>query len=231
MRDQPGRPSENAVDPLQDSGVSRRTMIRRGAIAGGALLWVTPVVQSMGSSSAYAWHHGSRPGKPPGKCGCSEVVTGVKAVGCRPDRHGRHDGHDGDGGDHGDDHDGDDRDLKPSGKTVVFEMQQTSSCGECGMQDETHEVRQISGRGAVLLPRADTTSPRFEVHVTAHPASIKLRIKSRLTCVAEHGHKHTCEDDKAVRVCFSAVTGSAAHRCGTVGIHELETHLGTQRCR
>ena len=212
MRDQPGQPTEPPAGPVDGRGISRRTVIRRGAIAGGALLWATPVVQSMGNSSAYAWHHGSRPpGKPPGKCACSEVVTGVKPVACRPDMVG----------------DG----LAPSGKTVVLEMQQTSSCGSCGTEGETHEIRQITGRGAVLVPRADTTSPRFEVHVTAHPASIKLRIKSRLTCVAEHGHRHTCEDDKAVTVCFSTVTGSATHRCGTVRVHRHETHLGTQACR
>jgi hypothetical protein len=212
MRDQPGQPTELATDPVDGRGISRRTVMRRGAIAGGALLWATPVVQSMGNASAYAWNHGSRPpGKPPGKCACSEVVTGVKPVACRPDMVGA--------------------DLAASGKTVVLEMQQTSSCGSCGLADETHEIRQITGRGAVLIPRADTTSPRFEVHVTAHPATIKLRIKSRLTCVAEHGHKHTCEDDKAVTVCFSTVTGSATNRCGTVRVHKHETHLGTQACR
>jgi hypothetical protein len=211
MRDQPGLPTENSSDPVDDRGISRRTAIRRGAIAGGALLWATPVVQSMGSASAYAWQHGSRPpGKPPGKCACSEVVSGVKAVGCRPDMIAGV--------------------VAESGKTVVLEMQQTSSCGECGMEDETHEIRQITGRGAQLLPRADTTSPRFEVHVTSHPASIKLRIKSRLTCVAEHGRKHTCEDDKAVTVCFSTVYGSASNRCGTVRVNKHETHLGTQAC-
>ena len=213
MRDQPGQLTENIPDPVDDRGISRRTVIRRGAIAGGALLWVTPVVQSMGSSSAYAWNHGSRPpGKPPGKCACSEVVTGVKPVDCRPDM------------------DAKDR-IAQAGKTVVLEMQQVSSCGDCGMNDETHEIRQITGRGAVLLPRADTTNPRFEVHVTQHPASIKLRIKSRLTCVAEHGHKHTCEDDKAVTVCFSTVTGSATDRCGSVRVREHQTHMGTQLCR
>ena len=176
------------------------------------MLWVTPVVQSMGNASAYAWHHGSRPpGKPPGKCACSEVVTGVRAVGCRPDM---------DGGV-----------IAESGKTVVLEMRQTSSCGSCGMEDETHEVTQINGHGAQLIPRVDTTSPRFEVHVTAHPASIKLRIKSRLTCIAEHGRKHTCEDDKVVTVCFSVVQGNAARRCGTVLVTGYETHLGTQPCR
>jgi hypothetical protein len=36
-----------------DSGLSRREILRRGAIVGGTLLWVTPAIQSL-SPNAYA---------------------------------------------------------------------------------------------------------------------------------------------------------------------------------
>ena len=33
----------------QGSGIPRRTLIKRGAVAGGALMWATPVIQSLTS--------------------------------------------------------------------------------------------------------------------------------------------------------------------------------------
>ena len=36
------------------SGVSRRDLLRRGAIAGGAIVWAVPVVESFGETRAYA---------------------------------------------------------------------------------------------------------------------------------------------------------------------------------
>lgn len=212
MREEPGQSADGAdANTVEDRGVSRRSVIKRGAIAGGAVLWATPVVQSLGSASAYAWQHGSEPRPPPdGKCACFESIKGIVAVGCRPDMSGA--------------------DLAPSGKTVVFVMQQVSLCGACATLDETHEIKVSSAHGAELVPRADTTSRRFEVHVSEHPARIKLRVKSVLTCVAEHGREHRCEDDKVVSVCFSRVTGPAERRCGSVQIDQELTHLGTQPC-
>jgi hypothetical protein len=40
----------------QGSGLTRREMLKRGAIFGGALVWATPVVQTVGMSRAYASH-------------------------------------------------------------------------------------------------------------------------------------------------------------------------------
>ena len=37
----------------QQSGIPRRTLIKRGAIVGGTLVWATPVIQSL-SSPAHA---------------------------------------------------------------------------------------------------------------------------------------------------------------------------------
>jgi hypothetical protein len=163
MHDEPGHPAEKVdAETVDERGISRRNVIRRGAIAGGTLLWVTPVVQSLGNASAYGWQNGSEPRPPPdGKCACYESIKGVVAVGCRPDMNGA--------------------DLAPSGKTVAFVMQQISMCGACAMADETHEIKVSSANGAELVPRADTTSRRFEVHVSSHPARIKLRVKSELT--------------------------------------------------
>jgi hypothetical protein len=135
----------------------------------------------------------------------------VVAAGCRPDMSGTG--------------------LAPSGKTVAFVMQQISLCGACAMGEETHEITVSAAQGAELVPRADTTSRRFEVHVSAHPARIKLRVKSVLTCVAEHGREHHCEDDKVITVCFSRVSGNAGTRCGSVQIDQQAGHFGTQPCR
>lgn len=41
-------------EPLKPTGVTRREMIKKGAIFGGTLMWVTPVVQSVGVSRALA---------------------------------------------------------------------------------------------------------------------------------------------------------------------------------
>ena len=40
-------------EPNEDSGLTRREMLRRGAIVGGTLLWVTPAIQSL-TPNAYA---------------------------------------------------------------------------------------------------------------------------------------------------------------------------------
>src|SRR2546423_14194393 len=62
---------------MGDTGISRRTMIRRSAIAGGALLWATPVVQTLGNDSAYAWFRGSNN---PGGCLCDEKIVTIVPV-------------------------------------------------------------------------------------------------------------------------------------------------------
>jgi hypothetical protein len=45
--------SEKRLDLDSELGVSRRDLLRRGAIVGGTLLWVAPVVQSL-NTKAYA---------------------------------------------------------------------------------------------------------------------------------------------------------------------------------
>ena len=37
-------------------GISRRDALKRGAVAGGAVLWVSPIVQNIGISKAWATH-------------------------------------------------------------------------------------------------------------------------------------------------------------------------------
>ena len=44
-----------------ESGMTRRDLMRRGAIVGGTLLWVAPAIQSVGSK-AYAQVQGPSPG-------------------------------------------------------------------------------------------------------------------------------------------------------------------------
>lgn len=48
--------------------ISRRAALKKGVAIGGAVLWVTPVVQTIGMTSAFAQTtSGSPPGNPPSK--------------------------------------------------------------------------------------------------------------------------------------------------------------------
>jgi hypothetical protein len=49
----------------RELGISRRELIRRGAIVGGTLLWATPVIQSL-TPPAFA----APPGGTPAACSC-----------------------------------------------------------------------------------------------------------------------------------------------------------------
>jgi uncharacterized protein YfaP (DUF2135 family) len=65
-----------------NEGLSRRQLLKRGAIVGGGLLWATPAVQTIGMSRALA--QVTSPGEPPtdgfGNCGGS-VVDATNATG------------------------------------------------------------------------------------------------------------------------------------------------------
>lgn len=54
---------------ISGEGVSRRDVMRRGAVVGGSLLWATPVVQSLGGK-AFAQ---AQPGSPGGQEDCDEL--------------------------------------------------------------------------------------------------------------------------------------------------------------
>ena len=51
---------EKRVDLNSELGMSRRDLLRRGAIVGGTLLWVAPAIQSIGARAA--WANGASPG-------------------------------------------------------------------------------------------------------------------------------------------------------------------------
>lgn len=65
------------------AGISRREALRRGALVGGAVLWVTPVVQSVGMSPAAG--QTTSPTPPPANCPncptCAASATGLSALG------------------------------------------------------------------------------------------------------------------------------------------------------
>ena len=122
----------------------------------------------LGDSSAYGWHHGSAAG---GKCLCKDRVTSV--LGSAASRTRSADG------------------LRQSGKTVELQMQQTSHCGgDCTVQDVNYVFTVVGAHNAVMLAHTDPASPVCRVHVTAHPAFIKLHVASRLACLAPGGHLH-----------------------------------------
>jgi hypothetical protein len=52
---------EKRIDLDSELGMSRRDLIRRGAIVGGTLLWVAPAIQSM-APKAFAQTNGEAPG-------------------------------------------------------------------------------------------------------------------------------------------------------------------------
>lgn len=59
--------------PEGPSGISRRNLLKRGAIAGGTLMWAAPVITSM-ASPAYA-----ASGKSPGTCAACYCFNGSKS--------------------------------------------------------------------------------------------------------------------------------------------------------
>jgi hypothetical protein len=63
--------SERDTELRRASGISRRELIRRGAIVGGTLLWAAPAVQTL-TPAAYA----QQPS--PGACGCCYCWNGDK---------------------------------------------------------------------------------------------------------------------------------------------------------
>jgi hypothetical protein len=190
-----------------DEGMSRRTLIRRSAIAGGALLWVTPVVQSLDNNAAYAWFRGSGQ---PGGCRCTEAIQTIIPVACHAEP-------------------GTKRRILPSGKYVSLQAVIGGSCGDrlhCQSASETTVWTQESAVGCSLFSQAGDTCV---VHVTAYPANIVLQVTSTLTCVGGRGNTTSCSDTKVRKICFTQVTGSESQRCGRFEPHRNKMH-GTQKC-
>jgi hypothetical protein len=191
-----------------ESGISRRSVIRRGAIAGGTLLWVTPVVQSLGNDSAYGWFRGSGQ---PGGCLCTEGIVAIVPIACTADRLGKHR-------------------LAPSGKTVVLQVLTGGDCGtrlHCEPVSETIFWTQVSAVGCKLVSQSGDTCT---IHVTEDGASIVLQVIATLTCMARRGgHPKSCSDVKVKKICFSQVTGYGSQRCGRYPPHVNKKH-GTERC-
>jgi hypothetical protein len=193
-------------------GITRRTMIRRSAIAGGTLLWVTPVVQSLGNNSAYAWFRGSQK---PGACHCNERILTILPVSCVADPgSGTNPKHR----------------IAHSGKSVTFHAQTAGGCGagpNCTSEGELISWTEIAAVGCAL---ASQSGDECVVHVTAYPATITLQVDSTLTCLGAKGHAtSSCSDSKVRTMCFSQVTGSESQRCGRYPPH-INTDHGTQRC-
>jgi hypothetical protein len=53
---------DTRLDLHDESGITRRDLMRRGAVVGGTLLWVAPAIQSIGAK-AYAQEQGPSPGR------------------------------------------------------------------------------------------------------------------------------------------------------------------------
>jgi hypothetical protein len=208
MQDEIDSGGAAGADSADAGGMSRRTMIRRTAIAGGALLWATPVVQTLGNDSAYAWFRGSGT---PGQCVCSEAIVTVQPIACHaePGTHLR---------------------IAKSGKYVVLQVLTGGSCGtrpNCESVNETHAWTVVHATGCSLYSQSDD---QCTIHVTAYPASITLQITSTLTCQAgKNGAQKTCMATKVHKVCFTQVTGSESQRCGRFEPHRNKRH-GTVRC-
>ena len=196
-----------AADPGDEGGMSRRTMIRRTAIAGGALLWATPVVQTLGQGSAYANFRGSGS---PGGCICSEKIVTIIPVACHAEPGVNHR-------------------IKHSGKYVQLQVLTGGSCGSrlgCEATSETSVWTQVSAVGCSLFSQS---GDKCYVHVTAYPANIVLQVTTTLTCTGDRGHTRSCTDTKVKKICFSQVIGSESQRCGRFPPHRNTRH-GTQKC-
>jgi hypothetical protein len=189
-------------------GISRRTMIRRTAIAGGALLWATPVVQTLGHDSAYAWFRGSGA---PGGCLCSESIVQIVPIACHAEP-------------------GTKLRIAKSGKYVSLQADTGGSCGtrfDCEAVSEAFVWTVVTAKGCSLYSQKDDTCV---IHVTGYPASITLQLAVTLSCKSGHnGAIKTCMATKVQRVCFTQITGSESQRCGRFEPHRNKRH-GTVRC-
>lgn len=63
-------PDQEVTSPKRAPEISRRDLLRRGAIVGGNLLWAAPVIQSMGGR-ALAYHNVY-----PSCCECKTLEAG-----------------------------------------------------------------------------------------------------------------------------------------------------------
>jgi hypothetical protein len=66
---------EKRLDLNDESGMTRRDMLRRGAIVGGTLLWVAPAIQSMAPRALAAVQ-----GPSPGACSACYCFNGTKGA-------------------------------------------------------------------------------------------------------------------------------------------------------
>ena len=190
-----------------DAGMTRRMMIRRSAIAGGALLWATPIVQTLGNDSAFANFRGSGQ---PGGCLCTEQIITIVPTACHAEPGTAHR-------------------IARSGKYVSLTVLTGGSCSDrlrCQPKSETSFWTQVSAVGCSLFSQSGATCV---IHVTAYPANILLQVLSTLTCIDGRGHTKSCSDAKVRRFCFTQVTGSESQRCGRFEPHRNKTH-GTERC-
>lgn len=55
---------ENTPPAIPDEGITRRDLLRKGAVLGGAVVWVTPVVQTVGMGRAFAANPSPTPCSP-----------------------------------------------------------------------------------------------------------------------------------------------------------------------
>jgi hypothetical protein len=208
MQDEVDAGATAGAVPPDAGGISRRTMIRRTAVAGGALLWATPVVQTLGNDSAYAWFRGS---STPGTCLCSEAIVAVRPIACHAEP-------------------GTKLRIAKSGKYVTLQALGGGSCGtrpDCESVSEVFVWTVVSAHGCTLYSQKDDTAV---IHVTAYPATITLQIAATLSCQAgKNGVIRSCMATKVQKVCFTQVTGSESQRCGRFEPHRNKLH-GTVRC-
>ncbi len=66
-------PIQKKVDLNSELGMSRRDLLRRSAVVGGALLWVAPAIQTMAPKALAA-----RQGPSPGRCAACYCWSGNK---------------------------------------------------------------------------------------------------------------------------------------------------------
>jgi len=80
------RRKDQGKDPevIPELGISRRNLLKRGAIAGGTLLWVAPVIKSL-TPPAFAAEPSPEPTPPPqnGDCCCTCRQEDTNATFCR----------------------------------------------------------------------------------------------------------------------------------------------------
>ena len=148
-------------------GVSRRNVLKKGAIAGGALVWATPVVQSFGGAAFGQ----DRPPESP-RCTATIVADAIDISSS------------GGGG------------ITPTNRPVTFTLQILTDCGDCEATSLT-VVWKVNSSSNFTPVGQDPTDPlAFRGTIPACSAEAFVDIQATVTLTCEDAVASDCRREQ-----------------------------------